>query len=184
MIVRSYVNQKKTRFLFIFDVKRNNLGSSTFISFECKLLIITFKIWWSFPRSSKEKDTWHGKKCVLVAWLKKFISILMILFLPFWCYISLFLVNKIFIFINYWCLFCPLDDVQHEKFFLQKKWNKQTWLAYHYNQIYRISKMIEHFWSIMKNRTNLKKILFGMINKNVQLQNQSEIIKYQLAFIV
>ena len=118
LIVRSYVNQKKTLFPFIFDVKRNNLGSSTFISFECKLLIITFKIWWSFPRSSKEKETWHGKKCVLVAWLKKFISILMILFLPFWCYISLFLVNKIFIFINYWCLFCPLDDVQHEKFFV------------------------------------------------------------------
>ena len=110
--------RRKRFFLFIFDVKRNNLGSSTFISFECKLLIITFKIWWSFPRSSKEKETWHGKKCVLVAWLKKFISILMIMFLPFWCYISLFLVNKIFIFINYWCLFCPLDDVQHEKFFV------------------------------------------------------------------
>ena len=92
-----------------------------FISFECKLLIITFKIWWSFPRSSKEKETWHGKKCVLVAWLKKFISILMIVFLPFWCYISLFLVNKIFIFINYWCLFCPLDDVSTWKVFRAKE---------------------------------------------------------------
>ena len=40
-----YVNHKKSGRVFLFlDVKGNNLGSSTFISFECKLLIITFKI--------------------------------------------------------------------------------------------------------------------------------------------
>ena len=50
--------------------------------------------------------------------------------------------------------------------------------------------MIEHFKSIMKNSMNFEqetkheKILFSMINKNVQSQNQSQIIKYQLAFIV
>ena len=74
--------EKRTSFLF-FDVKENNLGSSTFISFECKLLIITFKIWWSFSQEKKRKETWHSKKYVLVAWLQKLIFILMIVFFAF-----------------------------------------------------------------------------------------------------
>ena len=74
--------EKQSSFLF-FDVKGNNLGSSTFISFECKLLIITFKIWWSFSQEKERKETWHGKKYVLVAWLQKFIFILMIVFFAF-----------------------------------------------------------------------------------------------------
>ena len=48
--------ERRSSFLF-FYVKGNNLGSSrcTFISFECKLLIITFNIWWSFSQEKKRK---------------------------------------------------------------------------------------------------------------------------------
>ena len=108
--------EKQSSFLF-FDVKGNNLGSSTFISFECKLLIITFKIWWSFSQEKKRKRHDMVKNMFLSLDCKSSSSFWWSCFLPFWCYISLFLVNIIFIFINYWCTFCP-SDYNMEKFFM------------------------------------------------------------------